>query len=101
MHARLSPRKAYASIVATRVTPLRIIMGEAAMPVGTDELLAELNLLMERFDNQPEDLHELHFRVVELMNRLRAINAPVPEDLRRFADEIQEEVERADVAPGS
>jgi hypothetical protein len=71
------------------------------MPVGTDELLAELNLLMERFDTQPEDLHEVHFRVIELINQLRAMNAPVPADLQRFVDELEEEVERVNVAPGS
>jgi hypothetical protein len=76
-------------------------MGEAAMPVGTDELLAELNLLVDRYGDQPEDLHEVHFRVIELMNQLRAMNAGVPEDLQRFADELEEEVERVNAAPGS
>jgi DNA repair ATPase RecN len=71
------------------------------MPMGTDELIAELNLLMERFDTQPEDLHEVHFRVVELMNQLRAMGESVPEDLKRFADELEEEVERVNAAPGS
>jgi hypothetical protein len=71
------------------------------MPVGTDELLAELNLLVDRYGNQPEDLHEVHFRVIELMNRLRAMGEPVPEDLQRFAEELDEEVERVNAAPGS
>jgi hypothetical protein len=76
-------------------------MGEATMPVGTDELLAELNLLVDKYGDQPEDLHEVHFRVIELMNQLRAMNARVPEDLQRFADELEEEVERVNAAPGS
>jgi hypothetical protein len=77
------------------------MMGEAAMPMGTNELIAELNLLMDRYGDQPEDLHEVHFRVVELMNQFRARNEPVPEDLQRFAQELEEEVERVNAAPGS
>jgi len=71
------------------------------MPVGTEELLAELNLLVDRYGDQPEDLHEVHFRVVELMNQLRAMNEPVPDDLERFAHELEEEIERVNAAPGS
>ncbi|HTI87825.1 MAG TPA: hypothetical protein VL966_14565 [Alphaproteobacteria bacterium] len=71
------------------------------MPVGTEELLAELNLLMDKYGDQPEDLHEVHFRVIELMNQLRAMGEPVPEDLQRFAQELEEEVERVNTAPGS
>ncbi|MGE5537113.1 MAG: hypothetical protein ACM30I_00735 [Gemmatimonas sp.] len=71
------------------------------MPVGTDEIIAELNLLVDRYGDQPEDLHEVHFRVIELMNQLRAMNVSVPGDLVRFERELSEEVERAKSAPGS
>jgi len=62
--------------------------------MGTQRLIAELNLLMDESEHEPEDLHELHFRVVELMNQLRAMGEPIPEDLLRFERELTNEVEK-------
>lgn len=62
--------------------------------MGTDRLIAELNLLMEEAEHEPEDLHEVHFRVVELMNQLRAMGESIPEDLQRFERELTQEVEK-------
>lgn len=62
--------------------------------MGTQRLIAELNLLMDEAEREPEDLHELHFRVVEMMNQLRAMGEPIPEDLLRFERELTDEVEK-------
>lgn len=62
--------------------------------MGTQRLIAELNLLMDAAEHEPEDLREVHFRVVELMNQLRAMGEPIPEDLLRFERELTEEVEK-------
>jgi hypothetical protein len=62
--------------------------------MGTQRLIAELNLLMDAAQREPEDLHELHFRVVEMMNQLRAMGEPIPEDLLRFERELTDEVEK-------
>jgi hypothetical protein len=62
--------------------------------MGTQRLIAELNLLMDEAQREPEDLHELHFRVVEMMNQLRAMGEPIPDDLLRFERELTEEVEK-------
>lgn len=62
--------------------------------LGTEGLIAELNLLLEEFDRESDDLHEVHFKVRGLMNQLRAMNEPIPEDLIRFERELTEGIEK-------
>lgn len=62
--------------------------------MGTEELLAELNLLARTSGGEAENLHEVHFRVIELMNQLRATGGTVPEDLVRFERELTARVEQ-------
>ena len=62
--------------------------------MGTERLVAALNLLVEQAEREPDDLHEVHFKVVELMNQLRATGAAVPEDLLRFERELTRQVEQ-------
>lgn len=62
--------------------------------LGTEGLIAELNLLLQEFDRESDDLHEVHFKVRELMNQLRAMNEPIPADLARFERELTEELEK-------
>lgn len=62
--------------------------------LGTEELIAELNLLLEKFDHESDDLHEVHFKLREMMNQLRAMNEPIPADLARFERELTEEIEK-------
>lgn len=61
--------------------------------MGTERLIAELSLLLEQFDRKSDDLHEVHFKVKELMNQLRAMGEPIPGDLARFERELTEKVE--------
>ena len=62
--------------------------------MGTERLIAALNLLAEQSEHEPEDLHEVHFKVVELMNQLRATGAAVPDDLLKFERELTQQVEK-------
>ena len=62
--------------------------------MGTERLIAALNLLAEQSEHEPEDLHEVHFKVVELMNQLRATGAAVPDDLLAFERELTQQVEQ-------
>ena len=62
--------------------------------MGTERLIAALNLLVEQAEHEPDDLHEVHFKVVDLMNQLRATGAAVPEDLLVFERELTEQVEK-------
>lgn len=62
--------------------------------MGTERLIASLNLLMEQFEPESDDLHEVHFKVREIMSQLRAMGATIPEDLIRFERELTEDVEK-------
>lgn len=62
--------------------------------MDTTELLATINLLAEQLDHKPDDLHEVHFKVQEIIRELRATGMPVPEDLLEFDRELTRRVER-------
>jgi hypothetical protein len=51
--------------------------------MGTERLIAALNLLAEQSEHEPEDLHEVHFKVVA-----------VPDDLLKFERELTQQVEQ-------
>ncbi|MQA66794.1 MAG: hypothetical protein GEU76_12995 [Alphaproteobacteria bacterium] len=62
--------------------------------MDTTELLAAINLLAEQLDHKPDDLHEIHFKVQEMMRELRATGMPVPEDIAAFDRELTRRVEQ-------
>ena len=49
-----------------------------------DELKVEISILLNQFDERPEDAHELYVQLHEKIRELRAFGMPVPEDLARF-----------------
>ena len=57
------------------------------------ELLATLNLLAQRLDHQPDDLHEVHFKVKELLHELRSTGMPLPNDLVAFERDLDQRVD--------
>ena len=59
------------------------------------ELLAAINLLAQQIDHQPDDLHEVHFKVKELIHELKVTGHDVPEDLLEFDRELTRRVEGA------
>lgn len=61
--------------------------------MNMDELLATLNLWAEQIDHKPDDLHEVHFKVQEMIRELRAMNQEVPEDLLAFDRELAERID--------
>lgn len=61
------------------------------MPVDLDEYQAEISLLLTQMENRPEDRHELYLQIREKLNELRAFGMPVPEDLVRLEEELEEE----------
>jgi hypothetical protein len=61
--------------------------------MDTTELLATINLLAEQLDHKPDDLHEVHFKVQEIIRELRATGMPVPEDLLEFDRDLTLRVE--------
>lgn len=56
-----------------------------------EDLKAELALLINQMENQPEDRHELYLQVREKLNEMRAFGMPVPEDLVRLEEELEAE----------
>ena len=51
-----------------------------------EDLKAEIALLLNQMENQPEDRHELYLQVREKLNEMRAFGMPVPEDLLRLEE---------------
>ena len=45
-----------------------------------EEYKAELSLLFQQMENQPEDRHELYEMITEKVNEMRATGMPVPDD---------------------
>jgi len=54
-----------------------------------EDLKAELALLINQMENQPEDRHELYLQVREKLNEMRAFGMPLPEDLVKFEEELE------------
>ena len=59
------------------------------------ELLAAINLFAQQLEQKPDDLHEVHFKVKEMLSELRATGMPLPDDLVEFDRELTKRVEGA------
>lgn len=55
------------------------------------EMEAELNLLLNEMQNQPEDRHELYLQLREKLAEIRAMGMPVPEDLIQLEKDLEAE----------
>jgi hypothetical protein len=53
-----------------------------------DDLEAELSLLINQMDTQPQDPHELYLRIFEKLNEFKALGLPLPDDLVRVEKEL-------------
>ena len=56
-----------------------------------DDLKAEIALLLNQMENQPEDRHELYLQVREKLNEMRAFGMPLPDDLVRMEKDLEKE----------
>ena len=54
-----------------------------------EDLKAELALLLNQMENQPEDRHELSLQIREKLNEMRAFGMPLPDDLVRLERELE------------
>lgn len=45
------------------------------------ELMGGINLLVQQLEGEAEDVHEIHFKLRELLNELKATGMPLPPDL--------------------
>ena len=63
-----------------------------------DDLKAELALLINQMENQPEDRHELYLQIRERLNEMRAYGMPLPEDLVKFEEELEAQFKAEEAA---
>jgi hypothetical protein len=54
-----------------------------------DDLKAELALLINQMENQPEDRHELYLQIREKLNEMRVFGMPLPQDLVEFERDLE------------
>lgn len=55
-----------------------------------EEYQAELSLLLGQLDSQPDDDHEVMMRLKQMLDTMRSEGLPIPEDLRRLEEELDE-----------
>lgn len=56
-----------------------------------DALKAELGLLLTQMQNEPADRHELYLQVMEKLNAMKAFGMPLPDDLVRLEEALEQE----------
>ena len=49
--------------------------------MSIDDLQAQIALLVNQMENQPDDLHELYEQIHEKLSELKAYGMPLPKDL--------------------
>jgi hypothetical protein len=59
--------------------------------MDAQELQAALNLLVEQMEDESADAHEIFMRLTELLNGMRALGLPLPEDLVEMEAEMAKE----------
>ena len=59
----------------------------------SNALIAAINLLVEQMDHEADDLHEVHLKLREHLDQLKATGMPLPDDLveleRRLAVDVE------------
>ena len=59
--------------------------------MNREELRAALSLLVDQMDGEIEDSHEVYLRLTMLLNQMRALNMPIPEDLAKMEADMSKE----------
>ncbi len=58
-------------------------------------LIAAINLLVEQMDHEADDLHEVHLKLREHLDQLKATGMPLPDDLVELERRLTSDVEGA------
>jgi hypothetical protein len=56
-----------------------------------EELRAALSLLLDEMEGEIEDSHEVYLRLNMLLNQMRALNMPIPDDLAEMEADMSRE----------
>ena len=49
--------------------------------MALEQLRAEIAMLVQQMEDEPEDIHELHARIRSKLNEIKAMGMPLPDDL--------------------
>ena len=60
-----------------------------------EEMIAAINLLSEQMEHEPDDLHEIHMKLHEMLNELKATGMPLPDDLVELDRYLEANIEGA------
>lgn len=67
-----------------------------------DDLDAEISYLMNQLEGEPGDIHEIHFRLHQILETFRAEGMAVPENLLKMEQALDAQFKKdADDAGGS
>lgn len=58
-----------------------------------DRIKTEISMLLSEMENQPHDQWEMHERLLEKLNELRAFDLPLPQDLLDLEKKISGDLE--------
>jgi hypothetical protein len=61
------------------------------MAMDAEQLRATLSLLLDEMEGEIEDPHEVYLRLTMLLNQMRALNMPIPEDLAEMERDMSQE----------
>src|SRR5215470_3307351 len=64
---------------------------ERTLAMDREELRAALSLFVDEMDGEIEDSHEVYLRLTMLLNQMRALNMPIPDDLAQMETAMSEE----------
>jgi hypothetical protein len=57
------------------------------------DLIAAINMLVAQMESRPGDLHEVHIKLRETLDQLRATGMPLPDDLVELERRLEIDVE--------
>ncbi len=61
------------------------------MAFDAEQLRAALSLLLDEMEGEIEDRHEVYLRLTMLLNQMRAMNMPIPDDLAEMEADMSRE----------
>lgn len=61
--------------------------------MAIDDLNVEISYLMEQMEGEPGDIHEIFFRLKQILGTFRAEGMPLPENLARLEKELDQRFE--------
>ncbi len=58
-----------------------------------DDMMNAINLAIDEMEAAPEDAHEVHMRLRELLDQIKATGMPLPDDLVELERRLEHDVE--------